>query len=259
MTRDGCFIAGPKLDRARRELEALRERLLSKRTRLRKRDKVDKAVESILSQTGTREWVHVEVIVTSESTYSQSHPGRPSAQTAYTREVRRRFDIRWTQRVDAITYSANTDGVFPLISNDSTLSLRRVLRIYKRQPRIEKRHEQLKSVHDVESQYLKSAARIEALLCVFFLVLLVDALIEREMRRNMLKQRVRSLPLYPEQRQCRYPTTGRLLELFDGVQCHTVKKPGVADEHFPPNFTPLQSQVLNLLEVKTGDYAAAGD
>jgi len=248
-----------KLDRARRELEALRERLLSKRTRLRKRDKVDKAVESILSQTGTREWVYVEVLVTSESTYSQSHPGRPSAKTAYTREVRQRFDIRWTQRVDAIIYSANTDGIFPLISNDLSLSLRRVLRIYKRQPRIEKRHEQLKSVHDVESQYLKSAARIEALLCVFFLVLLVDALIEREMRRNMRKQRARSLPLYPEQRQCRYPTTDRLLELFEGVQYHTVKKPGIADEHFPPNFTSLQSQVLNLLGVKTGDYAAAGD
>jgi hypothetical protein len=50
-----------------------------------------------------------------------------------------------------------------------------------------------------------------------------------------------------------------LLELFDGIQCHTVKKPGVIDGHFPPNFTPLQSQVLHLLGGKMGDYAMADD
>jgi transposase len=248
-----------KLDRARRELEALQERLLSKRTRLRKREKVDKAVASILSSTGTRQWIDVEVVTAAESNFRQSRPGRPSPKTAYRREVRRRFGIQWSQRVDAVTYSANTDGVFPLITNDRALSLRRVLRIYKRQPRVEKRHEQLKSVHQVESQYLKGAARIEALLCVFFLALLVDALIERELRRNMMRRRIRTLPLYPEKRKCRFPTTDRLLELFDGVQCHTVKKPGVVDEYFPPNFTPLQSQVLHLLGGKMGDYAVADD
>ena len=248
-----------KLDRARRELEELRERLLSKRTRLRKREKVDKAVASILSSTGTRQWIDVEVVVTSESNYRQSRPGRPSPKTAYQREVRKRYDIRWSQRVEAVTYSANTDGIFPLITNDRALSLRRVLRIYKRQSRVEKRHEQLKSVREVESQYLKGAARIEALLCVFFLAQLVDALIERELRQSMMRQRIRTLPLYPEKRKCRFPTTDRLLELFDGVQCHTVKKPGVVDEYFPPNFTPLQSQVLQLLGAKMGDYAVADD
>lgn len=248
-----------KLDRARRDFEALRDRLRSKRTRLRKRGKVDKAVDAILTQTGTRAWMSAEVIEITEPNYRQSRPGRPGAKTTYTRRVRRRFDLQWAQRTDAITYDANTDGVFPLITNDVALSLRRALRIYKRQPRIEKRHEQLKSVHDVAPQYLKSAARIEALLCVFFLALLVDALIEREIRRNMRRQRVRFLPLYPEQRKCRFPTTDRVLDLFDGIQCHTVRKEGFMDEAFPPNFTPLQSRVLDLLEVKTTNYAVADD
>ncbi|MFH1726568.1 MAG: hypothetical protein ABII00_18310 [Elusimicrobiota bacterium] len=61
------------------------------------------------------------------------------------------------------------------------------------------------------------------------------------------------------QRKCRFPTTERLLELFDGIQYHMVKKPGVVDEHFPPNFTRLQSQVLHLLGVKKGKYAVAQD
>lgn len=248
-----------KLDRTQRALEALQERLQSKRTRLRKRNKVDKEVAGILSQTGTRGWIDVEVLVRTEPLYRQSRPGRPGPKTTYKRRVRRRFDLRWTRRVDAITYAANTDGVFPLITNDSSLSLRRVLRIYKRQPRIEKRHEQLKSVHDVAPQYLKNAARIEALLCVFFLALLIDALIEREMRRNMRRQRIKSLPLYPEQRKCRFPTTDRILELFDGIQCHTVRKPGIVDQDFPPNFTPMQRKILDLLGVKTARYAVADD
>lgn len=248
-----------KLDRARRALEALQERLRSKRTRLRKRNKVDKEVAGILSQTGTGRWIDVEVLVSTEPLYHQSRPGRPGPKTTYKRRVRRRFDLRWNQRVDAITYDANTDGIFPLITNDASLSLRRVLRIYKRQPRVEKRHEQLKSVHDVAPQYLKNAARIEALLCVFFLALLVDALIEREMRRNMRRQRIKSLPLYPEQRKCRFPTTDRILELFDGIQCHAVRKPGVVDQDFPPNFTRMQRKILDLLGVQTARYAVADD
>jgi len=249
-----------KLDRGRRELGELQDRLRSKQTRLRKRGKVDKEIESILTRTGTRAWINVGVIEELAPSYRQSQPGRPGPKTTYKRRVRRRFDLQWSQRTDAITYDANTDGIFPLITNcDSSVSLRRALRIYKRQPRVEKRHEQLKSVHDVSPQYLKTAPRIEALLCVFFLALLVDALIERELRRNMKRQHIHALPLYPEQRECRFPTTDRILELFDGIQYHTIRKPGVVNENFPPDFTPLQKKILDLLGVNVANYANTGD
>ena len=243
-----------KLDRARRGLEELRDRLLSKRTRLRKRDKVDKAVERVLTETGTREWVEVEIVEAAQALYRQSRPGRPGPNTAYQRKVRRRFDIQWKHRLDAIAYEAKTDGAFPLITNDLTLKLRRLLRIYKRQPRLEKRHEQLKSVHDVAPQYLKGVARIEALLCVFFLALLIDALIERQVRRAMRAGRIRSLPLYPEERDCRFPTTDRMLEIFESLQSHTLRKEGATQAEFPPELSPMQRRLLKLMGVRELDY-----
>lgn len=243
-----------KLDRARRGLEELRDRLRSSRTRLRRRDKVDKAVERVLAESGSRKWVDVEVVESAQELYRQRGPGRPGPNTAYKRRVRRYFDVQWKHRLEAIAYEAKTDGVFPLISNDLKLKARRLLRIYKRQPRLEKRHEQLKSVHDVAPQYLKGAARIEALLCVFFLTLLVDALIERQVRRAMRAGRIRSLPLYPEERDCRFPTTDRMLEVFEGVQRHTLRKHGVTQEEFPPELSKMQRRLLQLMGVREADY-----
>lgn len=243
-----------KLDRARRGLEELRDRLKSKRSRLRKRDKVDRAVERVLAETGCRDWVEVDVVELSQALYRQRGPGRPGPDTAYRRQVRRRFDIQWKHRLERIAYDAKTDGIFPLITNDLQLNLRRLLRIYKKQPRVEKRHEQLKSVHDVAPQYLKGVARIEALLCVFFLALLVDALIERQVRRAMRAARIRSLPLYPEERDCRFPTTDRMLELFESLQRHSLRQDGAARAEFPPELSGMQRRLLKLMGVPETDY-----
>ena len=66
--------------------------------------------------------------------------------------------------------------------------------------------------------FLKSVVRIEALLTVYFLALLVSALIEREIRRTMKTRGIEFLPLYPEERLCRAPTTDRLLDLLSGLK-----------------------------------------
>lgn len=243
-----------KLDRADRALQALKDRLGSQRTRLRKRAPLDKLIEDLLASTGTKAWLDIQVIEKDDSSYRQNRPGRPGPKTTYQRRLRHRLDLTWTRRQDTIASDARMDGIFPLVTNAKTLSLRRVLRIYKRQPRIEKRHEQLKSVHDVAPQYLKGSARIEALLCVFFLALLLDALMEREVRRSMRAGRIKSLPLYPEQRDCKNPTTDRILEIFEGVQGHRLCQKGTRPTYFPPTLSPLQTQLLELLGVKTTDY-----
>ena len=53
--------------------------------------------------------------------------------------------------------------------------------------------------------YLKEVSRIQMLLFMYFFVLLVEALLERELRRAMARERLKSLPLYPEGRKC-HPT-----------------------------------------------------
>ena len=89
-----------------------------------------------------------------------------------------------------------------------------MLTAHKGQPRIEKRFEQLKTVHEIAPVFLKNEARIEALFTLYFLALLVQALIERELRQAMQAAQIEQLPLYPEARACRRPTTEHILRLF---------------------------------------------
>lgn len=104
---------------------------------------------------------------------------------------------------------------------------------------------------------LKSVARIEALLFVYFLALLLDALIERELRRAMRAAGIDSLPLYPETRLCRAPTTDRLIDLFGDLQRHHLLAGYRCVQVFHPQLNSLQMQVLGLLGVPHSAYAVS--
>jgi hypothetical protein len=54
---------------------------------------------------------------------------------------------------------------------------------------IEKRFEQIKTVHEIAPVLLKNEGRIEALFTLYFLALLVQAIIERELRLGVLVSR----------------------------------------------------------------------
>ena len=158
-----------------------------------------------------------------------------------------RYELRYELDQAALTAEAVQDGVFPLITNDRELTEQALLLAYKGQPVIERRFAQLKTEFEVAPVYLKEVTRIQALLCLYFLVLLVQSLLERELRRAMARRGVESLPIYPEGRACRRPTTPRLIELFENVQRHRLI---VGDE--PPvvmttKLSRLQRRILSLL------------
>src|SRR6266705_3074349 len=85
---------------------------------------------------------------------------------------------------DAISKAEVMDGIFPLSTN-ADLDACAVLRAYKYQPTLEKRHALLKSGLQVAPIFLKKNQRIEALMFVYFLAQLVCALIERQLRDTM--------------------------------------------------------------------------
>jgi transposase len=138
-----------------------------------------------------------------------------------------------------------------LITNAGSLSELEMLLAYKRQPSLEKRFSHLKTDFEVAPVYLKETSRIQALLCVYFLVLLTESLLERELRRAMEREAIASLPLYPEGRKCRRPTARRLIDLFDDVQRHTLqvgRRPPVV---FTTQLSQLQRRLLRLLGMTT--------
>jgi transposase len=146
------------------------------------------------------------------------------------------------------------DGVFPLITNDDVLSERELLLAYKDQPVIEKRFAQLKTDYEVAPVYLKEVSRIQALLCMYFFVLLVEALLERELRRAMARAGLKSLPLYPEGRKCHRPTMRRLIEVFDNLQRHTLEVGSEPPVVLRTELSELQGTILDLLGIPRSVY-----
>ena len=131
-----------------------------------------------------------------------------------------------------------------------------ILQAHKGQPTIEKRFEQIKTVHEIAPVFLKNTMRIEAFFTLYFLALLVQALIERELRLGMKRQKIKELPIYPEQRLCKRPTTEQILRLFSLAERHTLLRDAKPIQSFPPQLTELQRQTLDLLGVPERAYLA---
>jgi transposase len=158
-----------------------------------------------------------------------------------------RFDLSWRIDHDRLAVEARCDGVLPLVSNVTTMPASDLLLAYKQQPMIEKRSSQLKTDFVVAPVFLKEVSRIQALLCVYFLALLVESLLERELRRAMSREGVESLPLYPEGRACRRPTARRVIDLFDDVQRHELAERGRRAVVFTTELSRQQRKILRLL------------
>lgn len=243
-----------RLQRATRELTELRDRLQGPKTRFGERKKVEQAVQGILASCDVASLLSTDIHEQEVATYRQARRGRPSQKTKYVKEVKKRFTLTWTLDAVRITEEEACDGIFPLISNVTEMTAEEVLRAYKRQPIIEKRFSHLKTDFSVAPVYLKSISRIQALLAVYFFVLIVQTLLERELRQAMQRAKVASLPLYPEDRACRRPTTRKLLDLFEGVQRHELHISGQETEVMVTALSPLQKRILKLLGIPSKTY-----
>lgn len=246
-----------RLQRAMQEFEKLRDRLRSPRTRFRQRQKVVTAAQEILAKRGIGEFLKYEISEVQQEHFHQTHRGRPTKDTQYKREVKLRFDLHWKIDVEALEAALPGDGVFPLISNISDWSAAEILQAYKRQPIIEKRFSQLKSDFQVAPVYLKSVSRIVGLLAVYFFALMVQSLMERALRQAMEKADAVSIPLYPEGRACRRPTTRQLIDVFEPLMRHTLHRTGLDDfETFATELSPIHHTILTLLGVSDSNYTA---
>lgn len=238
------FVRHRNLAAATEALSSLRARLLSARSHLRGAARIDLAVEQILERYHVRRYLKVKRTVRQEHTFKQARRGRPGPDTAYRRITRRRYDLEWTLDQAAVAYDEKSDGMYPLLSNDRNLTPAQGLEAHKGQPTIEKRFEQLKTVHEIAPVFLKNPFRIEAFFTLYFLALLVQALIERELRLAMKREHIRELPIYPEQRLCKRPTTEQILRLFSFAERHTLLRNARVVQVFPAALTDLQIQIL---------------
>ena len=69
----------------------------------------------------------------------------------------------------------------------------------------------------------------------------------------MRQRAIATLPLYPENRPCRYPTMFDIVRVFRGIERYEVQH-GEQVTLFPAKLSPLQHQLLQLLEVPASLY-----
>ena len=142
-----------------------------------------------------------------------------------------------------------------MVTNVEDRTAAEILAAYKYQPFLEKRNEQLKSVLSVAPILLKNPKRVAALLFVYFLAVLVFALIEREVRRAMQKRDIASIPLYPEGRPCKAPTTDGILSAFLGLRRTQLLTPdGAIVRTFHDPLRPVVAQLLEMMRVDPAHY-----
>ena len=236
------------------EFEHLRQRLASSKTRLRGAHEIDLQIKLIVDKHHVARYLKVRRIVREEHVFKQARRGRPGPHTAYLKITTRRFDVHWDIDDDAIAYDRKSDGMYPLMTNDRMLTPAQVLEAHKGQPMIEKRFEQVKTVYEIAPVFLKDEGRIEALFTLYAIALLVQALIERELRQAMARNAIAELPIYPEQRQCAHPTTEQVLRLFSLAERHKLLQQGRTVQSFDLQLTHLQRHVLALLGVPASAF-----
>lgn len=236
-----------RVERALAALAELQTKLSSPRTRYRDRAKVAQAVDAVLRDGAAEGFIEVTIEERTTETFRQERRGRPGPNTRYVRREGRRFGLSYRVDHARLAQEARGDGVFPLVTNVVAMSALELLLAYKQQPMIEKRFAQLKTDFVVAPVFLKEVSRIQALLCTYFFALLVESLLERELRRAMERAGVESLPLYPEGHACRRPTARRVIDLFEDIQRHELTEGTRSAATFSTELTRLQRMVLRLL------------
>ena len=157
-----------QVERAMTELAELRLKLSSPRTRYRQEAKVAEAVQEILEARGVERWIVTEIKERTEEKYRQERRGRPSGRDAIRQESEHLVRAGVSHRQRGLAAETCGDGVFPLITNDSSLAELEMLLAYKGQPALEKRFSHLKTDFEVAPVYLKEVQPDSGVaLCLF--------------------------------------------------------------------------------------------
>ncbi|MGH2867717.1 MAG: IS1634 family transposase [Solirubrobacteraceae bacterium] len=245
-----------RIEATRAALAELDDGLSSKRRRLKTRSAIEEAVAGILAERGAARWVRAEVTDTVVYEHRQDRRGRPGPNTRYRRIEHHSFRVNFETDADAVAHDAASDGCFPFVTNEAAPAAE-LLRIYKTQPHLERRHATFKGVIEAAPLTLKSDARIDALAFCLYVALLVHALVERQLRRAMAAGHIKALPLYYEDRACTAPTAARVFELLEPLSSTSILHAGELLTVAAPTLEPLQRQILSLLKVPQRAYTAA--
>jgi len=155
-----------------------------------------------------------------------------------------KLTLAWQRNQDAIATAASFDGIYALATNlPGPITAGQVLRLYKDQQIVERRHRDMKQTLKVRPIFLHNDDRVYALISIVGISLLIFGLIEAQTRAALGPDQ--QLPgLLPEGRAAR-PTGRNILAAFQGL--------GITYTHTGIQLDPLtdtQQHILDLLAIR---------
>ena len=155
-----------------------------------------------------------------------------------------KLTLSWQRNQDAIDTAASFDGIYALATNlPGRISAGQLLRLYKDQQIVERRHRDLKQTLKVRPIFLHNDDRVFALISIVGISLLIFGLIEAQTRAALGPDQ--QLPgLLPEGRAAR-PTARNILTAFQGLGL-TYTHHGIALDAL----TDTQQHILHLLQIQ---------
>jgi transposase len=221
---------------------------------LKTRSQIQKRVEQLLHSQGVESFYHIDIGEVEEESRKQIGRGRPTNKTRYETIINTIYTLTWRRNNAALKREKHLDGLFPILCTDQTLTAKAALEAYKYQPRLEKRFYQLKTVHLAAPTLFKKIERVEAMMLLFFLALILQAVIEREVRKQMNVSKIKALSIYPEHRLAYHPTTAKIFDRFHDISTYQIKTNGRVVEEYRDELTDLQKEILTLLGMTEQDY-----
>jgi hypothetical protein len=155
-----------------------------------------------------------------------------------------KLSLAWQRNQQAITTAKSFDGIYALATNlPGPITAGKVLRLYKDQQIVERRHRDMKQTLKVRPIFLHNDDRVYALLSIVGISLLIFGLIEAQTRAALGPDQ--QLPgLLPEGRAAK-PTGRNILAAFQGL--------GLTYTHTGIQLDPLtdtQQHILDLLQIQ---------
>ena len=163
-------------------------------------------------------------------------------------KTRGQLRLKWNINPKAVREFEELEGVYLLKTNlpKKAHPTAKVLAMYKEQSQVERRIGNLKGPLAVAPMFLEKPARMAGLLCILVWALMVMALMERAVRRNLKGKPLSGL--YPENRPSPAPTGTALLECFSTLSIVIVKHHGTTTRRLA-QFTPIQRRLIQLLAI----------
>ena len=250
-----------KLDKSIRQKRISRvdSRLMELSLKLNKRElkteeKIREEIEAILNKYSVKDFFKINVSLETEEIRKQIKKGRPGPFAKYKSITKTTYALDWEIDDKRLRKEKRADGIFPLLTTDKSIGPKEALCSYKYQPKLEKRFNQFKSVHEAAPILFKNIERVEAIMFLFFVALIVQGIIERKVRMSMKDRAIKSLPVYPEYRKSFYPTTSKIFYNFDGISSYKILKDGKVTKEFKDDLSSIQKLLLDLLDINEDDY-----